>query len=382
MLRVETCTTLSALHALRAEWADLLRRADNNSVFSSWEWVDAFWKLGAPARRPLVLLARDDAGKLAGVLPLTQISRFRVVPTLEVVGAARAGYPVGDYGGLVAEHSKTSVVWLAMMEALKKHNWWVVDLRNCPAGTEAWLDSDLHGSHYTLLPAHSHWQLHVRQSDVCRRVPLPATWEEYLASLSSNTRQNMKRKLRKLREDGYRIEQVDSTDDEARESALRTLFDLHQARWEGDSSGGAFLGEVREMHLQLARNLAPLGHLDLRVVRSPEGEIGGVIYNFRWGGTTYFYQMGLRQDEPWTKYSLGFCLLADSLAAALDAGCRTFDLLRGDHEYKAHFGGYTVNNLRVTIYRFGWLPQLEGGLRNLKRGLRAPSSLKPAHGDG
>ena len=120
----------------------------------------------------------------------------------------------------------------------------------------------------------------------------------------------------------------------------------------------------------------------MRVVRSPEGEIGGVIYNFRWGSTTYFYQMGLRQDEPWGKYSLGFCLLADSLSAAIDAGCRTFDLLRGDHEYKAHFGGFTVINLRVTIYRFGWLPQLETSLRNLKRGVRGHSTLKPVHGDG
>jgi CelD/BcsL family acetyltransferase involved in cellulose biosynthesis len=375
VLNVAEYALLSELEPLKPEWDDLLARSDNDSIFASWEWVEACWKYGAPGRQPLVLAARDAEGRLVGLLPLARRSRFRVLHTLEVIGCTQLGYPMGDYGGLVVERGAEAAVWSAMLRHLKKSRWSVIDLRNCMAGTPgreeqlARLYSQPYGS--------ASWGVRVQVADICRSIPLPATYEEYLAGLSSNARQNIRRKLRKLAEDGLKIEQVEPEDETTRNAAMEAFFKFHQDRWETDPSGGGFPdGWVRVLHRYLAGSLANAGKLDLRLVRSPDSEIIGVIYNFRHNGVGYYYHLGVSQDARWTPYSLGTCLLADSIAAAIADGCHTFDLLRGDHDYKRHFGGYTTNNLRVVIYRYGWLPKAEEAARKLRSKVRRSATLQ------
>lgn len=369
MLSVSECASLNCLQTLRSEWSELLGRSDSASAFTSWEWTEANWRYAAPGKKPFVLLARDGQGRLIGVLPLARTSRLRVVHTLEVLGCAPGGYPTGDYGGLVAERGMESAAWAAMLRHLRGSRWSMIDLRNCMLTG---------GSPETTAYAHaprSNWGLKLQEVDVCRRIPLAATYDDYLAGLSSNGRQNLRRKVRKLNDDGHRIEVVDTNDEKARNEALEAVFKYHQERWADDPSGGAFPDErSRELHRHLARMLAGTGRLDLRVVRSEQGDIAGVIYNFRQNGTGYFYQLGFSQSEQWKPYSLGVCLLADSIRAAIEAGCTTFDLLRGDHDYKRHFGGDVSHNLRVTVYRYAWLPAAEEAAKKLKRRLRKGSA--------
>jgi len=231
-------------------------------------------------------------------------------------------------------------------------------MRNCPAGDTArveWLTRL-----YESATSDLGWKTRVQAADVCRLIPLPNTFEGYLATLSSNSRQNLRRKLRKFAEAGLKIVEVDAQDEAARAEALNALFTLHQQRWAHNPSGGAFPNEhMRAWQQYLAGSLAAQGKVDMRVALSAEGQIIGVIYNFRRGGMGYFYSIGTSSDPKWANLSLGVCLLASSIQAAIEAGCHTFDLLRGDHEYKAHFGGYTASNLRVTMYRYGWLPKLQ-----------------------
>ncbi len=366
---------LPEFESLRAEWNDLLTRSDNGSIFATWEWVDACWKYSAPGKQPLVLAARDAEGRLVGLLPLARTSRFRVLHTLEVIGCTQLGYPMGDYGGLMTERGAEIAVWSAMLRYLRKSRWSILDLRNCMAGSPA-REEQLTRLYSQSFSGPS-WGVRVQSADICRAIRLPSTFEEYLAGLSSNTRQNVRRKLRKLAEDGHTIEQVKPEDEATRNAAMEAFFEFHQDRWETDPSGGGFPdGSVRAMHRYLARSLAASGKLDLRLVRSSEGEIAGVIYNFRHNGVGYYYHLGVNQDARWTPYSLGTCLLADSIAAAIADGCHTFDLLRGDHDYKRHFGGYTTNNLRVIVYRYGWLPKAEEAARKLRRKLKRGAALQ------
>lgn len=373
MVSVTECASLPALRECSDEWTALIERAASGampgSVFTGPEWTGAAWEYTPKGKRPFALLAREAGGRLVGVLPLTVSTRFGLLGTLEVAGCTPTGYPLGDYGGLVAERGYEAATWQAMLEHLRRSRWTMIDLRNCM------VSGDLAARIYAGLPGGARWGLSVREVDICRRISLAPTFDDYLAGLSSNSRQNIRRKLRKLESDGYRIEAVDVNDEGARNAALDAVFKYHQERWANDPSGGAFPDErTREMHRHLAARMAEAGCLDLRVVRSPGGETAGVIYNFREGGVGYFYQLGYSQDERWSPYSLGVCLLAESIRGAIEAGCHTFDLLRGDHDYKKHFGGTTAHNLRVTIYRYGWLPAAEELARSLKRRISKQST--------
>ncbi|MBF6614051.1 MAG: GNAT family N-acetyltransferase [Chloroflexi bacterium] len=356
MLIVSECASFAEFEVLRSDWHELLNRANNVSVFATWEWVEAFWKHGAPDKQLLLLVARNGQGELMGLLPLARAARLGLLQILEVAGCSTSGYPIGDYGGPIVARGMERGVWQAMLAHLKKSRWAAIDLRNCQSGDPAranWLTQTYQGG-----VADFGWTVKVQTSDACRLIPLPATFDDYLDSLSSNSRQNLRRKLRKFQGAGHTLVQVASDDAAARNEAMEALFALHQERWAGDASGGIFATEqARTLHKHLADNLAAGGMVGLRLARSAEGQIIGVIYNYRHNGVGYFYALGTSQDPKWSSLSLGVCLLADSIRDAIEAGCHTFDLLRGNHGYKSHFGGYPVSNLRVTVYRYGWLPQ-------------------------
>lgn len=370
VLKIVECAALLELDALRTEWDDLLARSEHASIYATWEWAEANWRFAAPDKQPLLLLAREAEGRLIGILPLARTLRAKVVRTLEVLGCTRTGYPLGDYGGLVAERGAEDSVLSAMLKHLQSTGGWIMlDLRNCRSNSP--LRTAQLGKLYSEASSNHGWDAKISDGEECRVLPLPGTFQEYLAGLSSNSRQNFRRKLRKVAQAGISIDAVNVQDGGALRAAMEQFFEFHQERWtERGAEGGFPVGRVREMHLHLAANLAARGWLDLRVARSPEGRTLGAIYNFKYNGTVYYYHIGFNNDEEWSTYSLGFCLLANSIEAAIGSGCHTFDLLRGDHEYKRHFGGYTTRNVRISIYRYNWLPLVEDAAWRLRRMLR------------
>jgi CelD/BcsL family acetyltransferase involved in cellulose biosynthesis len=378
-MKITECRSLETLETLRDEWELLVASSHSATLFSTWEWAATFWRYSAPRRKPVILLARNERDRLVGVLPLAHSRRLGLVPVLEVLGCNERGYPAADYGGLLAESGSENAVWSAMLRHLNKKPWAIIDLRNCPVpapGQEVAL-----GNLYRRGADELGLRAVIQESAACRRLPLPATFDQYLREQSSNLRSNTRRKLRKLEELGFTVDQVTTADEAAFSEAFSALVRYHQDRWAKDSSGGCFPDRRnKELHLHIARTLDRKGALDLRTVRDSEKRILGVIYNFRRAGVTYFYGLGINQDEEYASLSLGHCLLVSSISAAIEAGCHTFDLMRGDHEYKRRFGGYVVSNLRVTIYHYSWLPGVEAIARGLLGRLRRPSAtpLEPA----
>ncbi len=360
MYNVAECASYPEFQALRGEWDALVAASDTAPVFADWAWTAATWAGAVPGKRPLVLTVRDGAGALVGVLPLARAPHFRVLTALEVIGCGPGGYPLADYWGLATARGAEGAVWAALLAYLgRRPGWSMIDLRNCMPGP-------LSEAYYRQAAAERGWTARVESGELCRRLTLAPTFDAYLAGLSANSRQQIRRKLRKLADDGLTISPVDVHDAAARNAAMNLLFEYHQARWAGDPSGGGFPDERRRaMHRKLAAWLAERDKLDLRVVQAADGTCGGVIYNFRQGDVTYYYQLGLNPDPRFAPYSLGVCLLADTIAAAIAAGQHSVDLLRGDHEYKRHFGGQLRANLRVTMYRRRWLPVVEEAARGL-----------------
>jgi CelD/BcsL family acetyltransferase involved in cellulose biosynthesis len=158
------------------------------------------------------------------------------------------------------------------------------------------------------------------------------SWDEYLASRSSNFRSQVRRKERKLiREHGltYRL-----SDDPARlDDDLGALFALHEARWREESSGA--LGGARVgFHREFAALAHERGWLRLWVAEI-EGRPAAVWYGFRFGGADWYYQFG--RDPAWDRASIGLVLLAHTVREAAQDGQRQYRLLRGDEPYKDRF---------------------------------------------
>src|SRR5208337_586075 len=55
--------------ALEKTWQDMLHRCHNSAIFSTWEWLTAWWKHFGNDKR-LVLLLAEENDKIVGIAPL------------------------------------------------------------------------------------------------------------------------------------------------------------------------------------------------------------------------------------------------------------------------------------------------------------------------
>ena len=158
------------------------------------------------------------------------------------------------------------------------------------------------------------------------------SWDEFLASKSSNFRQQVRRRERKLAEEhdlSFRL-----ADDPARLDAdLEVLFRLHEERWGAEGSGA--LRERRSaFHREFAHIALERGWLRLWLL-----ELGGrpaaAWYGLRFAGRELYYQAG--RDPAFERQAVGFVLLAHTVREAMNDGMRVYDFLRGGEGYKDRF---------------------------------------------
>jgi CelD/BcsL family acetyltransferase involved in cellulose biosynthesis len=156
------------------------------------------------------------------------------------------------------------------------------------------------------------------------------SWEDFLGTLSSKTRKNMRYHERRLeREHGLRFRLAD--DPERLQADLDTLFRLHRSRWAGES---VFTGRAEPFHRDFAAAALERGWLQLWFLEL-DGEPVAASHNFRFAGAECDYQGG--RDPDWERYSVGFVLLTMLLRRAFEDGLREYRMLRGGEQWKYRF---------------------------------------------
>jgi CelD/BcsL family acetyltransferase involved in cellulose biosynthesis len=300
--------TLSELEPLRQDWAELAERGRN--VFSTWDWASIWWRHFGEGRRLLLTACRDPEGSVVAILP-AYLSSTRPVRTVRFVGHG----PADQLGPLHDGDVPRAAALLR--QALRRRLWpWDVFVAD-------------------RLPADEHWgsllggrPLERESSPVMRA---GSTWDDYLASRSSNFREQVRRRERKLAREhdlSYRLANSDSLD-----ADFETLVRLHEARW-GEGRSGAFAGRLEDFHREFARRALERGWLRLWSMEA-DGQAVASWYGFRFGGVESYYQSG--RDPAWDRYSVGFVLLTHTMREAFDDGVAEYRLLRGGEYYKNRF---------------------------------------------
>jgi CelD/BcsL family acetyltransferase involved in cellulose biosynthesis len=299
-------------------WPALAEATGN--VFSTPEWAAAWWRHLGDGE--LVLLAfRDGEGRTVGIVPLHRAARgpLRI---LRFVGHG----PADRLGPICAPGDRDRVA-VALRGV-------VGDL-----GADLWI-GERTGVDEGWGPALGARVLRREASPVL--VLGDASWDDLLARRSSNFRQQVRRRERKLqRERGARIRLADDPARLGRD--LDALFALHRARWDGESTG--FADRHRAFHAEFAATALERGWLRLWLAEADGAPIAA-WYGFRFGGAEWFYQAG---RDPQDRWSTGFVLMAHAIREALQDGQREFRLLLGAEPYKDRFadGDAPVDTLVV-----------------------------------
>ena len=203
-------------------------------------------------------------------------------------------------------------------------------------------------------------------------LPLPATWEAYLQSLSANGRRNVQRSPARLTPGpaaprGWKV----ATQATGLEKGKRILIELHHARWAGHKQAGVFRSPpYLRFHDAIMQRLLDRGALELHWLCARDEPVAA-LYGMNWGGKVYAYQTGRRADLP-HNLRPGAVLLALTIRRAIAMGRREFDLLADEAPYKLQLAPRSRPLLMVRATRGSFVE----GIRRAARwciGLAAPA---------
>ena len=337
-LRIQIIKSVGELGALADEWSALLARSGGNHPFLSPLWLLPWWQVFGPVDgRRLRAVTLRDRGRLVGLAPLlSRRHRYRgVVPfrRLEMMGSGEdeVDEVCSDYLQIIAERGREDEVASAVTRAITggELGAWdelVIRAADGESPSCAALRRQL-GVAGLRVEANHH------PDRDAPTIELPASWDHYLAGLSSSRRSFVRRSLRAVeRWAGDRLEIKVATTRDQLGRGREVLVALHGQRWRKDDHGGVFASRrFSAFHDLVMPRLADAGALEIFWIEV-SGEPLAALYNIVWDNRVYFYQSGRRVDLP-PKLRPGIAIHALAIQRAIAAGRREYDFLAGMGEY-------------------------------------------------
>jgi len=345
---VERIDHFESFLGLRTAWEVLYRSDPEAQYFLSWTWLRGV--LEAHPGQWLVLVARGDDCQYLGALPLhlTTLwskSRKRIRNELEFAGRLFWA----DYGGVLCLPGHEADVLPAFANHLKRMSWshlYMKGFRISDRRYELFM-GPFADDRLIVEPLTQKINDGETDNMVCPYIDLPDTFDRYLVDkLSSNTRQKVRRYLRKVESSSdYRLT-VSTPATRARD--LEILEDLWRAMW------GPLKGSKTDRLASMYRKIVARG-LEDESVHMPmlwHGEIPiGLLASFvDWDKSRLLFFLAGR-DESFREVPVGLVLHACNVRWAIEHGIRTYDLLRGDEPYKFSLGATGSVRLRYSLVR-------------------------------
>lgn len=328
-MQIDVIEDRAGFEALREQW-EAARRADpDGHFFLSFPFMDlTFERLKRTWR---LLVARVD-GRAVAFLPL----RVRGYAAKEVF-ATRVEMPgravYGDYTGLVcaAEHEEEAIPALAA--ALQQFPWAELDLENWMASGRR-TERLLAGFDPEVFDV-STWErkpdANGVNNDICPWVELADTFDAFAeAKLSANTRQRVRRFLRKVTGE-VRITEVSA---ETYERDLGVLLEFWRQTW--GPSKPDIERKVRKFQW-IFRRAFDRGRLYLPILWRGERPLAANGYFVDPESSSILFKITGR-DEAEAELPVGIILHGHAIHWAIGQGLRRYDFVRGNETYKYSFG--------------------------------------------
>jgi len=364
-----TFNRLADIAVLGADWRSLETRAQA-TFFLTWDWIGPWLETAGGA--PIVARVIRD-GRLAGLalFHVVRVRRHGFLPlrlaVLNETGEKQKDVAYMEYNGALAEKGAEAAVLNAIVAALAR----VADAPDFDAIRLGGLPQSLAQA---LDPAGL--RLRTVTSEPTARVDLQALRAgggDYLAGLSSNARQQIRRSLRLYEARGpVRLEAASSLDEA--QSYFGEMQALHQATWAARGEPGAFAAPFLETFQRRVIDQAFAGGR-VELLRLAAGDDAlGYFYNFVHDGWVGAYMSGIayEADNKLKPGLTGYALLVERHLAL---GHDVVDFLAGDDAYKTRLGrpgeAMVWLSLEKPLLRFA----VASGLRAIKRRLAPQAAL-------
>lgn len=360
MLAVKMVATLDRFRALRCDWDALIAANTACSIFQTWQWLYSWWEGFGRGHELKILVATDEAGRVCGIAPLMigrAVGVFRL-RSLEFIGGHSAA---SEYLDFIAFPGREEAIATAFLDAIFESGDW--DLLRFYQLSEASATLRLVGEQANARA------LHVlpieRQPSLY--VPLPATWEEYMATLRPHARKNLRRYRRQIESDP----EFQGVDDSSTPEAIAEFERLHHARMRDAGRVTSFESDAfRSFHAAVAARCRERGWLSVLLLRYG-GRNVAALYGFALHGRWFFYNSGF--DPAMASKNVSALLLSYGIERCIQAGMKEFDFL-GPGEYKERWGVEERGKVSFAVTRRPAIMALQhlasGGGNLVRSGLR------------
>lgn len=331
---IDVIEDFDAFTRLKENWDAVYERDPDSHFFISSEWL-ADWLVDDKAGWFILAAKRDekDADYVA-FFPLRLRSKVRKNQSFyNEIGMAGRG--LSDYTGLVTLPEIEDEAVVAFANYLKRRNWTYINLEYMRASEHRkslFLDQ---------FASRRFDQRHIPSvnrrdnidNDICPYIALPETFDDYLATVSTNTRQKIRRFLRMVENsDEYRITLANA--DTIAEDA-KNMLEFWRMKW-GARKGDRLRSILRTNFVMLKRAFASdcLFMPTLWQGDRPLGSLGIFVDHHK--KAMLFFIAG--RDETFNgPPAPGLVLHGWSIRYAIENGFKTYDFLRGNEPYKYSF---------------------------------------------
>ncbi len=329
--------------ALASEWNPLVKRTRTNNFFSTYEWQTTWWQYLGEGELWILAFRRPDNQELMGIVPLYLVTRnegsrigkqqFNLVGCIEV----------SDYLDIIVAKGWERTVYASLLTWLQSPqapDWDILDLCNLPEISLTYQD-------LPPLCESAGLTVEIFQEDVAPQFNLPLYYETYLQELvEKKQRHEIRRKQRRAeRETKLDFYVVDKQHNLTAE--VEDFVALQQASREDKAK---FMTPAMHRFFDaVARCMLDAGYLRLLFL-SINGEKAATLFAFEYDRRFLLYNSGF-DPEAHSQLSPGWVLLAYSIQYAIATGCRVFDFMQGNEEYKYRFGSHDYKVMRVVVKR-------------------------------
>jgi CelD/BcsL family acetyltransferase involved in cellulose biosynthesis len=334
-LQVKTLRTWNELEAIRPAWESILQGAEALTIFSTLEWLGAWWKAFAKNKELVAPIFSNPDGEIVGVVPLYSDCVETALPLrvrrLRLVGD---GSEDSDNLDLIVRGGYETACTQAFLSWLESNQHWdICELNTLPLDSAS-LPSLISGL------KRRHWT--VRRLERPRsRISLPDSWDSYLKqSLSKKEKTKIGYYTNRLMK-RFRVSIAKCDDAQTLAASLATLFGLHQKRWQLKGRPGAFASVQRcELYYDMAASFVDRGWLEFWILRL-EGEPVAAQYGFRYRDVVYSLQEGFNPE--YSPDRVGYVLRAHVLKMLIGQGVRHYDFLGEEDPSKNRWGAEVGN---------------------------------------
>ena len=374
-LRVDVVEGRDAFVQLEKAWNDALGKGPRDEPMLRHEWVRAFIENFAPGATLRTFVAR--AGKeIAAAVPL--IETYERSADTCFIPMTTWSIPVNDHsqrGGVLLGRRWQEGIDLTW-QILQGQSWDRLRLRDLPEGAGEWelrQKAEAAGmpcglwvslrSRYLRLPEASGVrpqasgqkpeapaQKQKKQQKVEKLPTADVRFEQVEAALDGKFRQNLRRRRRRLAEQGeVKYVLLDGKDAKALDEGLADFFTIEGSGWKG--VGGTAIAQRPELvgfYTQIARDAARRGALALGFLELGGKRIAAHLSIIQ-AGRHFLLRLGY--DESLHEFSPGQQLVSDAIRDACARGLQEFDFLGPCMEWKLDWEAKLRSHTWLTIFR-------------------------------